>query len=111
MPKRMGERLKGGLGGYGILIPTGHESGSCRWEGMAKARWNRYANEAAGELAEDADDDAAGLEEELLEQTGEVAIYFRDPSGYVLPSAFWYPAKTFWSVVKAKSWAAMKVAT
>lgn len=48
-----------------------------------------------------------GLEEEALERSGETVVFFRDPSGVILPSGLWYPSATFWSIVKAKTAAAL----
>ena len=48
------------------------------------------------------------MEEELLEHSGEHVNFFRDPSGAVLPKDLWYPAKTFWSIVKTKTWSRLK---
>ena len=57
------------------------------------------------------DEQLAELEEELLERSGEVEVYFRDPSGVVQPAEFWYPARTFWSIVRAKTLAALRQAS
>lgn len=119
VPLRLGERLKGALGGYGMLEATGHESGSCRWRPLSPAAWRRLGGseaEAAGEPAaadagEPEDELLAELEEELLERSGEVVVFFRDPSGVVLPAALWYPGKSFWSIVRAKTSAALRQAS
>jgi hypothetical protein len=106
VPKALGKRLAGALGGSGWLVPTGHESGSCRWE-KAKGRVKKEALAQEGALTEDEASMLNGLEEELLEMSGEVTVFFRDPSGMVLPADLWYPAKTFWSIVKAKTRSAL----
>ena len=54
-------------------------------------------------LGSEEDEEMARLEEESLELTGEVVVFFRDPSGVILPAELWYPAKSFWSIVKAKT--------
>ncbi len=106
LPKSFGKRLAGALGGSGWLVPTGHESGSCRWE-KTKARPVKTQksdesgqNDRESALLED-------IEEQILETSGEVMVFFRDPSGFVLPAELWYPSKVFWSIVKAKTGAAL----
>jgi hypothetical protein len=112
LPQRLGKRLLGGLGGYGYLVPTGHQTGSCRWQAVSAARWRRLAGQASLPDSENASsteaEELAGLEDEMLEQSGVVKVFFRDPSGFVLPSNLWYPSITFWSVVKAKTTAVLK---
>ena len=106
VPRSLGKRLLGGLGGYGFLRPTGHDSGSCRFERADKSHWSRMAGETIPEnegLGSEEDEEMARLEEESLELTGEVVVFFRDPSGVILPAELWYPAKSFWSIVKAKT--------
>ena len=104
LPYRLGKRLLGGLGGYGLLIPTGHESGSCRWSDLTPAQWRNYGGELRkGEPALDDVDAVEEMTEDLLEQSGEVVVFFRDPSGVVLPKGLWYPAKFFWSRVKTQT--------
>jgi hypothetical protein len=106
VPKTMGKRLLGALGGYGILRPTGHESGSCRFEQVQSRKWSRLAGETGSDderSGSEEDEELTRLEEEALERTGEVIVYFRDPSGVVLPSNFWYPQRTFWSIVKTRT--------
>ena len=105
VPRQMGKRLLGALGGYGQLVPTGHDTGSCRWEPLTPAKWQKLAGEGSEpDTDEVADiDELGGFEEELLERSGDVIVYFRDPSGIVLPEDFWYPSITFWSIVKAKT--------
>jgi hypothetical protein len=119
VPQRLGERLKGALGGYGMLEPTGHESGSCRWRPLSPAAWRRLAGGQAEEAEEPvaADTDApederlAELEDELLERSSEVVVFFRDPSGIVLPDGLWYPMETFWSIARTKTMAALRRAS
>jgi hypothetical protein len=116
VPLRFGERLKGALAGYGMLEPTGHDSGSCRWRSLSASAWRRLAGDAeeeAEELATAEADQAedsmlAELEEELMERSGEVVVFFRDPSGVVLPNELWYTARTFWSIVRAKTLTALR---
>ena len=88
--------------------PTGHESGSCRWETLSRVKWGRLAGEATGEMSEDETDELAGLEEAALERSSQIVVFFRDPSGTVLPADLWYPSKTFWSIVKARTTSALR---
>ena len=111
VPRRLGKRLLGALGGHGILVPTGHDSGSCRWEPVKPARWRKLSGTTGTPLEEEQDQELAeieGLAEEALEQSGEVVVFFRDPSGNVLPRDLWYPSATFWSIVKARTAGALK---
>ena len=114
LPRSPGKRLLGALEGHGRLVPTGHESGSCRFEGLSPRDWARLSGEdAAGAPAADGEDDdvLAELdmrEEEALERTGEIAVFFRDPSGVVLPNDLWYPRKVFWGVVARKTLSALR---
>ena len=48
------------------------------------------------------DDELAGLAEEALERSSQVTVFFRDPSGQILPSKLWYPAISFWSITRQK---------
>ena len=59
-------------------------------------------------LFEDETDELAGLEEAALERSNQIEVFFRDPSGTVLPADFWYPSKTFWSIVKARTTSALR---
>ena len=108
VPKTLGKRLVGSLGGHGYLEPTGHETGSCRWVPTSAAKWRKLLGESGDEETPSDVEELAGLEEELLERTGEIVIYFRDPSGAVLPRDLWYPSKTFWGIVKTKTGTALK---
>lgn len=116
VPVRPGKRLLGGLKGFGWLKPTGDESGSCRWElASGKVRHPRpvmgedgpvVANEGDAAEARQAAVDAAELasiEEEFLELSGAVTVFFRDPSAEVLSKDLWFPSKEFWSRVRAKT--------
>ncbi len=107
VPTRLGKRLLGALGGYGYLVPTGHESGSCRWKDLSRAAWRRMAGSGASGDEEGPTDpqmeELFGIEEEALERSGEVLVFFRDPSGVVLPADLWYPAGTFWSIVRTQT--------
>jgi hypothetical protein len=105
VPKSMGKRILGSMGGYGWMVPTGHESGSSRWEALTPKKWKAMV----GETSDEQDmDELAVMEEEFLETTGEVAVFFRDPSGAVLPDGLWYPAKSFWGIVKTKTASILK---
>ena len=59
-------------------------------------------------MSEDEADELAGLEEAALERSNQIVVFFRDPSGTVLPADLWYPAKTFWSIVKARTASALR---
>jgi hypothetical protein len=113
VPVSLGKRLQGALGGHGHLVPTGHDSGSCRWQPTSAAAWRRLAG-ASPDASDDDEDGAgrgdgadaaelAGLLQEALECSGERMVFFRDPSGIVLPADLYYPAVAFWSIVKAKT--------
>lgn len=107
VPRALGKRLLGALGGHGCLQPTGHESGSCRWRPLSAAAWRRLAGESP-DPADDApgkeeDQELTGLAEEALERSGERVVFFRDPSGVVLPPHLWYPAATFWGIVRQRT--------
>lgn len=110
IPRQMGKRLLGGLGGPGVLTPTGHAIGSCRWEPMRKRRL-ASASAMTGEDGWTGDAEAeeiSGLAEEAEVEAGKVVVFFRDPSGVVLPAAFWYPSKTFWGIVRDRTAAALR---
>jgi IS605 OrfB family transposase len=114
VPKTMGKRLVGALGGHGVLQLTGHDSGSCRFEPIQKRQWAKLAGESLGDdekAGSEEDEELARLEEEALERTGEVIVYFRDPSGVVLPSDLWYPQRTFWSIVKSQTLSRVRAET
>ena len=100
VPSRMGDRIKGALDGYGYLVPTGHTSGSCEWNPLPQAAWRKLAGGTDEELFED--DEIAGLAEEALERSGQVTVFFRDPSGEILPANLWYPSISFWSITRQK---------
>ncbi|ACL55597.1 type V CRISPR-associated protein Cas12b [Methylobacterium nodulans] len=104
-PLSMGKRQAGALGGFGYLEPTGHDSGSCQWRKTTEAEWRRLsgAQKDRDEAAAAEDEELQGLEEELLERSGERVVFFRDPSGVVLPTDLWFPSAAFWSIVRAKT--------
>ena len=108
MPSTFGERVKGAIGGTGYLVPTGHESGSCEWQSLTPARFNKLSNGKEEALFDD--DELAGLAEEALEKSGQVRVFFRDPSGEILPAKLWYPAISFWSITRQKIITALKSA-
>lgn len=120
VPKHLGERLRGALGGCGCLEPTGHDSGSCRWRALSKKRWEHLTGSSAPADPDPGDgtdrdrgqamtdEDLAGLEEEVLERSGKLVVFFRDPSGIVLPADLWVPAREFWSRVRASTVAALR---
>jgi len=104
LPHKLGKRLLSGLGAYGLLVPTGNASGACRWASISSKQWRSFGGEILEreECNTDAVDDGE-LTEGILEESGEVIVYFRDPSGIALPNELWYPAKTFWNMIKAKT--------
>jgi hypothetical protein len=109
VPRTLGKRLLGALGGHGMLVPVGPGEQACRWVPLTKQRWRTLLGTDAD--AGNADDKSAdpelaeldGLEEEQLERSGKVLVYFRDPSGVVLNADRWYPAAVFWGNVKQKA--------
>lgn len=112
VPRSLGKRQQGALGGFCILSPTGHPTGSCRLEAVSRQKFLRLGGATVRE------DEAApiGVEEELLEGLEEAALehqrdrmtFFRDPSGCVLQSDLWYPSKTFWGIVRKRTVGALK---
>lgn len=111
VPRSMGKRLLGALGSHGKLVPTGHESGSCRFEKLTAREWGRLSGEKTADdesVGSEEEEILASLEEEALEQTGEVIVFFRDPSGVVLPRELWYPLKVFWGIVKTTTLARLR---
>jgi hypothetical protein len=111
VPRTTSKRLLGALGGPGMLRPTGHDTGSCRWE-PASAR--RLRNLAIGgtDLETDPTDleaeELSGLAEEAEIEAGRVEVFFRDPSGVVWPAELWFPAKVFWGAVRTKTIGALR---
>src|SRR6185369_6651990 len=104
VPRTLSKRLFGALGGYGWLVSTGHESGSCRWESITTRQWKSLGGEVRDEdLFSDELSLVEDVSEEMLESSGEVLVFFRDPSGIVFPNVFWYPGKMFWGVVKSRT--------
>jgi hypothetical protein len=110
VPRQLGKRLMGALGGVGLLRPTGHESGSCRWEPARKAalRGVDVAGDAQRIELDEQAEELAGLAEEAEVTAGRVEVFFRDPSGVILPSNLWYPSRTFWGIVRTKTVAHLK---
>lgn len=106
LPRSFGKRLHGALGEYGCLVQTGHESGSAQWQPMTAKRWKTLTSAGEATEPDEEQDDVLSelnsLEEETLELSSEYETFFRDPSGITLPAEFWYPAKQFWGMVKAK---------
>ena len=101
VPVTLGKRLLGALGGAGCLEPTGHETGSCRWVPLKPAQYRKLAGQAPA-IDDDVDADQE-FESESLEMGAERVVFFRDPSGEVLPADLWYPSAAFWSIVKRKT--------
>ena len=111
VPKNLGKRLLGGMGETGVLVATGHDSGSCRWEPVTPQRYKKLGGSSGGEETASSDPDMEELEamaQAAIERSGDYETFFRDPSGNVLPNELWYPSKTFWSIVKAKTLKALK---
>jgi len=105
VPRNLGKRVIGSMGGSGILVPTGHPTESCCWEPVTGPRYREVSGEDGGEDTAIGDPDMEQLEalaEALIERSGDYATFFRDPSGNVLPSTFWFPSKIFWSIVNSK---------
>ena len=100
VPSRMGDRIKGAMDGFGYLVPTGHASGSCEWKPLTSAAYRKLAGGAEEELFDD--DEIAGLAEEALERSGQVTVFFRDPSSEILPANLWYPSISFWSITRQR---------
>ena len=100
VPSRMGDRIKGAMDGFGYLVRTGHASGSCEWKPLTPAAYRKYAGGAEEDLFDD--DEIAGLAEEALERSGQVTVFFRDPSSEILPAYLWYPSISFWSITRQR---------
>ena len=96
----MGDRIKGAMDGFGYLVRTGHASGSCEWKPLTPAVYRKLAGGADEDLFDD--DEIAGLAEEALERSGQVTVFFRDPSSEILPANRWYPSISFWSITRQK---------
>jgi hypothetical protein len=111
VPRNLGKRVLGAMGGSGVLTPTGHDSGSCRWEPVTRPRYKKLGGGLSGEEAGSGDpamEELEALSEAAVERSGDYETFFRDPSGHVMPNDFWYPSKTFWSIVKTKTAKAVK---
>ena len=111
VPKALGKRLLGALGGAGVLRPTGHDTGSCRWEpvrGRQARALAGMAAEAEGPAADPDQEELSGLLDEAEMEAGRVEVFFRDPSGVVLPAGLWFPSKTFWGIVRRRTVAALR---
>ncbi len=115
VPSSFGARIRGALGGAAVLIPTGHDSGSCELEKVSDARLRKLGGggdaqqESVGDEEQESvgDEELEALNEELIELSDDRETYFRDPSGTVLLHKFWYPSKIFWSIVNNKSRSAL----
>ena len=111
-PDREGPRLRGALStlvegdGYARLVPAANGE-QFVLENVTKRQWKR----AVGAEADPDDEeglDAVGIalaeigqNEELQRGEGR-KVFFRDPSGHVLPSDRWYEARTFWGRVERR---------
>ena len=76
---------------------------------MTPARNNKLSG-GKEEVLFDDDEELAGLADEALEKSGQVRVFFRDPSGEILPEKLWYPAISFWSITRQKILTALKSA-
>jgi len=103
VPSSFGELMRGALGGAAVLIPTGHDSGSCKLEKVSNARLRKLRGEADAQSETAGDEELEALAEELIELSDDRETYFRDPSGVVLPDDLWYPSKIFWSIINNKT--------
>ncbi|MDO9713752.1 type V CRISPR-associated protein Cas12b [Paracraurococcus lichenis] len=111
VPRTMGKRLLGAMGGLGVLCPTGHDTGSCRWEPASGHKMKGLAAAVGDQEAQAFDPDAeemTGLVEEAEVEAGRVEVFFRDPSGVVWPADLWFPAKVFWRRVRQATGVALK---
>jgi hypothetical protein len=111
VPRQLGKRLLGALGGVGLLRPTGHASGSCRWESVISRKLKGVtgsAMKADNTAVDPATEELLALAEEADTAAGKVEVFFRDPSGVVLPVYLWFPAKAFWGVVRSRTQALLK---
>ncbi len=111
-PRGFGQRLLGAMGGYGVLEAITPGSTACRWRPLKKAELRKFGLSGAGEGAADATEGAAaeelqGLADEALQLSGREEVFFRDPSGVVLPADRWYPGKVFWGQVKSHAMKAL----
>lgn len=119
VPKRMGVRIQGTMGGLGYLTETGDDSGSAKWQSATPAEYRKLGGQSGedqaisssgDEMQEQLDAAAAQLLEALEGATSssEITNFFRDESGEIFRADHWYPAKVFWGVVKAKIAAALQ---
>lgn len=103
LPRSFGKRMKGALGSFGYLLPTNHESGSCRWVSISAPKWRALSGaEVPREEIDPELIDIVAIEEEALELNDEHMAFFRDPSNIILPDGLWYPSPVFWGIVKRK---------
>jgi hypothetical protein len=108
VPRSFGQRLLGAMGGYGVLETVGPSSKACRWRPLTRAELRKFGLSGAGEAAAEATEgedaeELQGFAEETLQLSGQVEVFFRDPSGVVLPADLWYPQKLFWGEVKSRA--------
>ena len=76
---------------------------------LTAARYNKLSGGKEEALFDD-DEELAGLAEEALEKSGQVCVFFRDPSGEILPDKLWYPAISFLSITRQNIITALKSA-
>ncbi len=102
VPVWLGKRLFGSLGGTGFLVKSEQSTDSFRWESINLKQYM----DLGGKLVEEQNIEDAGhsddSSEEMPKMTGDVVVFFRDPSGEILPSELWYPSQSFWETVKKK---------
>jgi hypothetical protein len=107
VPRGLGPRLLGAMGGHGVLAPLGGSSPACAWRAMKRGELRKLAlpeiEEVDGDTGGNAEDEElSGLAEEALRLSGRIEVFFRDPSGVVFPSDRWYPQRVFWSGVRTR---------
>ncbi len=78
---------------------------------LSAARWRKLSGGGEADLLDDDDEELAGLAEEALERGGKVVVFFRDPSGEILPNDLWYPSATFWSITRQRVGGAIRKRT
>ena len=112
VPKSMAKRIKGTMDGFGVLIETGHNSGSARWEPKSLREYKKLGgSEGANSTpSDDTDAELAELAEalEMIKKEQEISNFFRDESGNILPEGLWYPSKEFWGIVKSRIYSELK---
>jgi len=113
LPRGMGRRLVGAMGGPGMLTAVDADRSVWRWQPMTWAQLHGLGVAFDGgaerrDAAADADADALqSLADRSAALSGKLAVLFRDPSGVVWPNDYWVPQTVFWRTVKARLVAAL----